>query len=201
MKQLGLNRSMASALAICMFISSGAVAGEPVHFVSSVDATTLSEKKRTSLGLYMTAGEAAEFVGSNEDALLIDIRTRAEVSFVGMPADADKNIPYMVMDEFWEFDEEKGTYKMEVNSLFAGELDELLSERGLSKDSPIILMCRSGSRSARATDLLASLGYTAVYSVVDGFEGDKAKNGIRNVNGWKNAGLIWSYSIRPDQAY
>jgi rhodanese-related sulfurtransferase len=107
----------------------------------------------------------------------------------------------MVMDEFWEFDEKKGTYGMDVNPYFAGELAELVGERGLSKDSPIILMCRSGSRSARATDLLADLGYTAVYSVVDGFEGDKAENGVRDVNGWKNAGLAWSYTIRPDQAY
>lgn len=201
MKQSGLNRSVASALAIFVLVSSGAAAGEAVQFVSSVDATNLSEKKRTSLGLYMTAGEASEFVASHEDALLIDIRTRAEVSFVGIAADADKNIPYMVMDEFWEFDEKKGTYSMDVNSHFASELAELVAERGLSKDSPIILMCRSGSRSARATDLLAELGYTAVFSVVDGFEGDMGEAGVRNVNGWKNAGLAWSYSIRPDQAY
>ena len=104
-------------------------------------------------------------------------------------------------DEFWEFDDEKGTYKMTSNSDFAGEIADLVNERGLSKASPIILMCRSGNRSARAADLLFQLGYKAVYSIVDGFEGDKGPDGARSVNGWKNAGLEWSYTIRPDQLY
>jgi len=201
MKKLRLNRCMASAIAMCVVLSSGAWAGDVANFVSSVNAENLPDNKRTSLALYMTAKEAAEFIAADNEALLIDIRTRAEVSFVGFSVDADKNIPYMVMDEFWDFDEDKGTYKMAVNSLFANELAEFMAGRGLSKSNPIILMCRSGSRSARAADLLADLGYTTVYSVVDGFEGDKAQNGVRNVNGWKNAGLAWSYSLRPDQAY
>jgi hypothetical protein len=64
------------------------------------------------------------------------------------------------------------------------------------------LICRSGDRSAAASHLLAEAGFKNVYSVVDGFEGDLAtdgpKAGQRAVNGWKNAGLPWSYkSTRP----
>ena len=66
-------------------------------------------------------------------------------------------------------------------------------------------MCRSGKRSAKAADMLADAGYTKVYSVVDGYEGDKAKDGPdkgkRTVNGWKNSGLPWTYSLDKDYMY
>lgn len=196
-----LQRLGAILIAISTCMPAGVSAESSLQFVSAVEPASLPDKKRTSLGLYLTAEEAGEFLASREDALLIDIRTRAEVTFVGIAEEADKNIPYMVMDEFWDFDEDKGAYKMVVNSGFAGDVAELVSERGFSKDSAIILMCRSGSRSARAADLLEQLGYNNVYSVVDGFEGDKDSRGVRNVNGWKNAKLDWTYKLRHDQAY
>jgi rhodanese-related sulfurtransferase len=67
------------------------------------------------------------------------------------------------------------------------------SEKGLSNGGPIYLICRSGSRSAKASKLLSIAGYTNFCSVTDDYEGDKAKNGPREgesmVTGWKNAGL------------
>ena len=184
-----------------VLVPAAVVAESSVQFVSAVDPSTVPEKKRSALNLYLTAQEASAFLAQNEEAVLIDIRTRAEVSFVGIAAEADKNIPYMVMDEFWEFGADKGTYKMAVNSNFDREVAGFIQERGLSKESPIILMCRSGSRSARAADLLGQLGYTSVYSVVDGFEGDKDPDGVRSVNGWKNSNQAWTYNIRKEQAY
>ena len=66
-------------------------------------------------------------------------------------------------------------------------------------------MCRSGSRSSKAADLLADLGYKRVISVIDGYEGDKAKEGKfkgqRVVNGWKNNGLPWSYKLDKSKMY
>lgn len=189
------------ALTTCILAPSANWAETALQYETSVDVRSLPEKKQTTLGFYLTAGEISGFRQVFEDALLIDIRTRAEVAFVGIAGEADRNIPYMVMDDFWAFDDDKGTYKLAVNSEFGAQIASLVSERGLSRDVPIILMCRSGSRSARASDLLAQLGYTSVISVVDGFEGDKAADGVRNVNGWKNSGLAWSYKIRSEQAY
>jgi rhodanese-related sulfurtransferase len=58
-------------------------------------------------------------------------------------------------------------------------------------------MCRSGSRSADAVDALTEAGIdVTLYSMVDGFEGDKNDNGVRDVNGWRIAGLPWTYEIR-----
>jgi rhodanese-related sulfurtransferase len=66
------------------------------------------------------------------------------------------------------------------------------------------LICRSGSRSAKAANLLAQAGYSQVYTT-DGFEGDAAKEGPhkgeRAVNGWKNVGLPWSYRLDKTAMY
>jgi rhodanese-related sulfurtransferase len=80
-----------------------------------------------------------------------------------------------------------------------------LVEKDLGPDSPIVLICRSGDRSAAAANLLAEAGFKKVYSVVDGYEGDVAtegpKAGQRVVNGWKNAGLPWSYKLERAKMY
>lgn len=170
----------------------------------SVCAGDIPEKKQTKLGLYLTAQEA-EKVLKDGDAVLVDIRSRAEVAFLGIPKRANIHIPYMVMPMMASFNLEKNTYDLEINPDFPSDFEKYARENGISNDDKIVLICRSGSRSARAADLLADLGYTQVYSVVDGYEGDKAKSGTeaghRVVNGWQNAGLEWSYKIDPEQVY
>jgi rhodanese-related sulfurtransferase len=166
---------------------------------------TLAEPKKTPQGLYVTALEAYQRMQDlGSKALFIDVRTRAEVAFLGMPTVADANIPYMVPD-FEQWDAKKNNFKMQPNSAFTMHLQELVTKRGLTKDSPIFLMCRSGNRSAKAANLLRLAGYTQVYTVTDGFEGDKAKHGPnkgqRVVNGWKNEGLPWSYKLQRDAMY
>ncbi len=52
-----------------------------------------------------------------------------------------------------------------------------------------------------AADLMTKAGYTNVDSVYEGFEGDKNKEGVRTVNGWKNASLPWDYKIDQQRAY
>ncbi len=170
----------------------------------SVCAGDIPEKKQTKLGLYLTAQEAEEVL-KDGDAVLVDIRSRAEVAFLGIPKRANIHIPYMVMPMMASFNLEKNTYDLEINPDFPSDFEKYAREHGISNDDKIVLICRSGSRSARAADLLADLGYTQVYSVVDGYEGDKAKSGTeaghRVVNGWQNAGLEWSYKIDPEQVY
>ena len=162
------------------------------------------EGKQTKSGLYVTASEAVDML-ADSNVLLIDVRTRAEVAFVGLPERADKHIPYMEMPMLAEYDSKSGTYELEINPDFPTEFQAFVASRGGDKDTSVILMCRSGNRSAKAADLLADMGYTQVYSMIDGFEGDKMKEGAeaghRVVNGWRNTGLDWSYKIREDQAY
>jgi rhodanese-related sulfurtransferase len=167
-------------------------------------AAEIPSKKQTDLGLYVTAVEAADML-QDPDVVLVDVRSRVEVAFVGIPKRANVNIPYKIMPGFAEFNPEKGTYSMVPNPDFAKVFDEYAQGNGISHDSVVILICRSGGRSARAADVLTELGYSNVYSLVDGFEGDKASDGPlrgqRVVNGWKNAGLEWSYKLSETQVY
>ena len=170
----------------------------------AVDAKDLPEEKRTRLNLYVTAPEAAALKGRlGAKALFVDIRSKAEVMFTGSPVAADANVPYVDLPDIGlAFDDKRGAYKLEPNSEFGAELARRVAEKGLSKGDVIILMCRSGDRSSRAINQqLTDAGYTQVYSVVDGFEGDMSKDGRRSVNGWKNAGLPWTYKMDRDKAY
>jgi len=170
------------------------------------DWSKLSKKKQTTLGLYMTPTDANKFMQENGNkALFVDVRTRAELNFLGTPAVSDANIPYMKLNEWYAWNDKKGGFKMEVNSEFESEMERRVAAKGLTKDSPILLICRSGSRSAKAADLLAKLGYTKVYSIAEGYEGDKAKEGAqkgqRVVNGWKNTGQPWTYKLEKDKMF
>jgi rhodanese-related sulfurtransferase len=95
---------------------------------------------------------------------------------------------------------------MEKNPNFATGILSALEKRGLEKDTPVVLMCRSGGeRGAPSARALEESGLEKVYVVVDGFEGATRKddpNGPwRLVNGWKNSGLPWSYELNPEKIY
>jgi rhodanese-related sulfurtransferase len=171
---------------------------------TAAGAQDIPEAKRTKSGLYLTAVEAADVV-ADPGTLFVDIRSRAEVAFLGLPTRVDVHIPYMVMPMVAVYDETTGGYPLEMNPDFPMDFRDYAAEHGVTEETRIVLICRSGNRSAHAADLLKDMGYRNVYSVVDGYEGDTAKEGPhrghRMVNGWKNAGLDWSYAIQPSQAY
>ena len=180
-----------------------ACAGLNAH---ALDAARVPQIKQTKANFYLDAPEAHALKQKLGDkAYFVDVRTRYEVAYVGMPATADANIPYVEHPEDAPWDDKAGRFKLDVNSDFAGELARRLAAKGLGKDDTLIVICRSGDRSARAANLLVQLGYTQVYNVVDGFEGDLAsdgpKQGQRVVNGWKNAGLPWSYKLDKSKLY
>ena len=162
--------------------------------------------KTTQLRLYLTAIEAYDFITKAEEkTLFIDVRTQAELTFVGAPIMIDANIPYEVIEDWNQWDEKGKTFKMSVNKNFVTAFEKLILDKGLNKQSSVILMCRSGYRSASAADLLANIGYTKVYNLIDGFEGDTIssgpKKGQRVVNGWKNSDLPWSIQLDKAKMY
>ncbi len=167
-----------------------------------VDVAKLPLVKQSKLGLYLSAPEAFKMKSEGGDKVLfVDIRTKGEFQFLGTPTIIDQNIPYMEIDDPTSWDKKNNRYTMSPNSDFVGAVDALAARMKHGKSDPIILMCRSGDRSPRAADLLQQAGYTKVYSVVDGFEGDMSPAGRRDVNGWKNANLPWTYKITEDKAY
>ena len=190
-------KSWIAALALALWIAP-ALAGD----YTPVDKTHLPEAKQSKLGLYLTAPEAFKMKSEGGDKVaLVDIRTRGEFLFLGTTTVTDMNIPYMEVDDPPSWDKKNNRYAMSPNSDFVAAVSDLMQRMRLAKTDPLILICRSGDRSSRGADLLMQAGYTKVYSVVDGFEGDMSKAGRRDVNGWKNAGLPWTYTITESQAY
>lgn len=172
-----------------------------------VDVGALPEFKRSRLQLYLTPREAYDTISKNPArTLFLDVRTRAEAMYVGMATLADALVPYVEHQELMtDWDERRHMYQLEPNSDFTQEAEIRLKEKGLAKTDRVILICRSGDRSARAADLLANAGFTQVYSITEGFEGDSARDGPkagqRIVNGWKNAGLPWTYKLEKSKMY
>lgn len=172
----------------------------------AVDADKLSQLKKTSAALYVDSKEAYELKEKMGDkALFVDVRTRSEIAYLGMPLNVDVHIPYLEhpFDAGW--DEKNSRFQIEPNSAFTMEIEKRLAEKKLDKSAVVILICRSGDRSAKAANLLYEIGYKKVFTVVDGFEGDIATTGPqmgqRVVNGWKNAGLPWSYKLDRKKIY
>jgi rhodanese-related sulfurtransferase len=158
-----------------------------------------SIKKQTVAGNYLTALEAHKIKKEQGDAVLfVDIRTPSELVFVGTPKNLDINIPFLTLD-YKHWDDKKGSFKKVLNKQFLSGFNAVIKSKNLSKNSTVVLMCRSGKRSAKAANLLTSMGYSNIHTVIDGFEGDKAKvgnaKGKRAINGWKNAGLPWTYKL------
>lgn len=165
-------------------------------------ALDVPKEKQTKLGKYVTAKEAAEVLkAETAKTLFVDVRTRAEIQFVGYASAIDTAVPFVDMSQFGEWDDKAGRYKLEANPVFSQTVEKALLAKGLTKGDKVLLICRSGDRSGRAADLLADAGFTNVYSVIDGFEGDMSPEGRRSVNGWKNAGLPWTYKMDKTKVY
>lgn len=168
--------------------------------LSSVDAATLPEKKTTPLGLYLTPEDAYRALAADPSIVFIDVRDPIEISFVGHPAGMDANVPLRLATH--EFTAGKGGYRMVANENFLAEAEAAIARAGGGKETPVFVICRSGARSASAASILAKAGYVNVWNLIEGFEGDKDKaTKQRTVNGWRNAGLPWSYSIPADAAW
>jgi rhodanese-related sulfurtransferase len=125
-------------------------------------------------------------LNSDQSAQLIDVRTSAEWTFVGKPdlTSANKQLICIAWQSF---------PNMQIDSAFTDRVSENLSEQGLSKNTPVFFLCRSGARSALAAQALTATGWNCAYNVAAGFEGDKNQDGHRGmVNGWKRDGLPWT---------
>lgn len=160
---------------------------------------------QTQLNLYVDAREAWQLLQKHQDALLVDVRDPIEIKFTGMATETDIHVPWMLAD-VGAWDEQQQSWAMRKNPHFMTELLQKLEAHQANQQTPIIVMCRSGStRSAPVVDELAQRGYTQVWTVTDGFEGDRLKTGdskgVRALNGWRNAGLPWSYKIDPKVAW
>jgi rhodanese-related sulfurtransferase len=123
---------------------------------------------------HLTPKETYELLQQQRDAVFIDCRSEWEFLFVGHPVGA-LLIPWYE-GENWD-----------LNPRFLGEV-----RAAGSHHRPVILICRSGNRSREAGEFLEQNGFTDVYNVTYGFEGELDEHHHRSTqNGWRFDGLPW----------
>ncbi|MET0333450.1 MAG: rhodanese-like domain-containing protein [Rhizobacter sp.] len=106
---------------------------------------------------------------------LVDVRTAEERKFVGqVPGSA--HVPWAT-----------GT-SLTRNPRFVREL-----EAKVRKDEVVLLLCRSGKRSALAAEAATKAGFQSVFNVLEGFEGELNAAQQRGTgDGWRFQGLPWA---------
>ncbi|MEQ1698206.1 MAG: rhodanese-like domain-containing protein [Hyphomicrobiaceae bacterium] len=133
-----------------------------------------------------TVQDVWERLKSDPSSVLIDVRTRAEWTFVGLP-DLSSLGKRVVTVEWQTFPENS------VDPAFTQRLKSALLGSGADNGTQMLFICRSGGRSRMAAEAMAVLGYQNCHNVADGFEGPLDADRHRGrVGGWKAAGLAWA---------
>ena len=118
-------------------------------------------------------------------AQLVDVRTRAEWTYVGVPELA-ACARQVILVEWQSFPSN------EVDPHFATRLREALDKLGCGRETQLFFLCRSGARSLAAAQTMATAGFLRCRNVMGGFEGQHDTNRHRGcLAGWKAAGLPW----------
>ncbi|CAG4884556.1 Rhodanese [Georgfuchsia toluolica] len=143
------------------------------------DLLAVAKKRASDLGLpyagALTPKEVAEILQLDESARLVDVRTAAELAWVGRVPDA--------IEVEWQ------RYPGGVpNASFIADLQRATG----SNHGALFFICRSGARSSAAAKAATEAGITPCFNVLEGFEGDKNAEGHRGrINGWRFHGLPW----------
>jgi rhodanese-related sulfurtransferase len=126
----------------------------------------------------VSPAEAFEILQLDPRARLVDVRTRAELDWVGRPVIGDGQYAHV------EWTRYPGAVP---NAEFLAQL-----RASVDADAPVLFLCRSAARSKLAAVEAAKAGFTKAYDLLEGFEGDKDSQGHRKmVSGWCFRGLPW----------
>lgn len=118
-------------------------------------------------------------------AVMVDVRTKAEWAFVGLP-DLSALGKRVLTQEWQSFPDSR------IDPEFAVRLSSALGAQGVSKDDEVFFICRSGGRSRMAAEALSGQGFRRCRNVAEGFEGPLDPHRHRGQTaGWKAAGLPW----------
>ncbi len=134
------------------------------------------------------ATSAWEQLAAVPEAILVDVRTRAEWTYVGIPdlAGIGKEVLLVAWDEF---------PSGQLVPDFVGRLDAALAGKGAGPEAPLFFICRSGARSRNAAIAATAAGHVTCFNVELGFEGRLGPDRHRATAGsWKAEGLPWIQS-------
>jgi rhodanese-related sulfurtransferase len=131
--------------------------------------------------------QAWDMLAEDKRAVLVDVRTRPEWAFVGIPDLGSLGKQVILLS--WQIYPE-----MKIDPDFVAKLQAQLpnAANGGGPEAPVLFLCRSGARSRSAAQALTAAGYAQCYNVSEGFEGDKDGSSHRaQRGGWKFAALPW----------
>ncbi len=125
----------------------------------------------------VTPREAHELLLLAPAARIVDVRTKAELDWVG-------RVPGAIEIEWMAY---PGNV---LNPHFLQTLKHSVMTENL-----LMFLCRSGQRSSAAAKAATEAGFPDCYNILEGFEGNKDANGQRNRSGgWRACGLPWHQS-------
>lgn len=151
------------------------IAGDPAAAVSAADPPA-------GYAGDLTPREAWDLLAADPTAVLVDVRTRAEWTYVGVPNAAPLGRETVLAE--WV------TYP--GGSRNPAFLDHLLGAGLRPGDGrAVVFICRSGVRSVAAAKAATAAGLGPAHNVLEGFEGDLDGAGHRGGTGWRAAGLPW----------
>jgi len=123
----------------------------------------------------LTPQQSWDLMQSNPSAVMIDVRTKMEHSFVGKPLEAI-HVPW------------KEAPQWTLNAEFVSQVEQIVTDKSV----PVLLLCRSGVRSLEAANALEGAGFSHLVNILDGFEGALDENKHRgNLSGWRYSQLPW----------
>jgi rhodanese-related sulfurtransferase len=141
-----------------------------------------SENRFSGYAGDLSVVETWTLLSGDAAAQLVDVRTRAEWNFVGVPdlLGLGRKVHFLEWQDF---------PAKTRNPHFEAQAGDAL---GPDKNIVVLFLCRSGGRSRAAAQAMTRAGYARAYNIADGFEGDLDHDGHRgNQNGWKVSGLPW----------
>ena len=142
-------------------------------------------------GLYagdVSASEAWNGLSASPEAALIDVRSKAEWVYVGVPVVSSIGKKTLLIE--WD-DFATGAIVPD----FIGRLTSALAENGIKDEAPLYFICRSGNRSRNAAIAATASGHANSFNIEFGFEGRLDAERHRNTPGsWKAEGLPWVQS-------
>jgi rhodanese-related sulfurtransferase len=132
---------------------------------------------------HISPKQAYEMIQHEPNMVFVDVRSEMEFLFIGHPVGA-VNIPW-IEEPDWEINPH---FVRDIRKLILGGV--ICTEQ--SRCAPIVLICRSGKRSAEAGQLLIESKFNRVYNIDTGFEGDLDDTHHRSsLGGWRFDGLPW----------
>ena len=136
--------------------------------------------EKSDVGM-VNSKQAWEALTENSQSVFIDVRTKAEWAFVGIPvlSKINKNPLFIEWREFPD---------MNVNEDFVNKVKSVVTDL----KTPIYFICKGGGRSNEAAHAIAAEGYENCFNIVDGFEGEPNNDRHRGtISGWKASNLPW----------